>query len=61
LPQRPLHVRALRHCDEPQYIDYDGLVRVSGFVRDIAFAVADRPTRLVVDGPGQDPNAPCRQ
>jgi hypothetical protein len=47
--------------DEPKYIDYDGLTAVAGFVRDIALAVANRPARLVVDGPRQDPNAPCRQ
>jgi hypothetical protein len=47
--------------DEPQYIDYEGLARVAGFVGDIALAVANRPERLVVDGTRQDPNAPCRQ
>ncbi|MBD0320811.1 MAG: M28 family peptidase [Gemmatimonadetes bacterium] len=58
---RGYHVDYHQVGDEPQYIDYEGLARVAGFVRDIAFAVADRPARLVVDGPKQDPNAPCRQ
>ena len=58
---RGYHVDYHQVGDEAQYIDYDGLVRVAGFVRDIAFTVANRPARLVVDGPKQDPNAPCRQ
>jgi hypothetical protein len=47
--------------DEPQYIDYDHTQRVASFLHDIATEVANRPARLVVDGPRQDPNAPCRQ
>jgi hypothetical protein len=47
--------------DEPQYIDYEGLASVAGFVGEVALAIANRPARLVVDGPRQDPNAPCRQ
>ena len=47
--------------DEPQYIDYDHTQRVASFIHDIAAEVANRPARLVVDGPRQDPNAPCRQ
>ena len=47
--------------DEPQYIDYEHMARVGHFLRDIAVEVANRPARLVVDGPRQDPNAPCRQ
>jgi hypothetical protein len=47
--------------DEPQYIDYDHSARVASFLRDIATEVANRPARLVVNGPRQDPNAPCRQ
>jgi hypothetical protein len=58
---RGYHVDYHQVGDEPQYIDYEGVARVAGFIRDIAFAVADRPARLVVDGPKQDPNAPCRQ
>ena len=47
--------------DEPQYIDYDHMARISGFVHDIAEAVANRPQRLVVDKPKPDPKAGCRQ
>ena len=47
--------------DEPQYIDYGHLVRVAGFVHDIAEAIANRPQRLVVDQPIPDPNKGCRQ
>ncbi len=47
--------------DEPQYIDYEHSARVGSFLHDIALEVANRPARLVVDGPRQDPNAPCRQ
>jgi hypothetical protein len=47
--------------DEPQYIWYEHTQHIAEFVRDVAVAVANRPQRLVVDGPRQDPNAPCRQ
>ena len=47
--------------DEAQYIDYEHSARVAGFLHEIATEVANRPGRLVVNGPRQDPNAPCRQ
>jgi hypothetical protein len=47
--------------DEPQYIDYDHMARVAGFVHDIAEGVANRPQRLVVDKPKPDPQGGCRQ
>ena len=47
--------------DEPQYINYDGLASVAGFVRDIAVELANRGQRLVLDKPKPDPKAPCRQ
>jgi hypothetical protein len=47
--------------DEPQYIDYGHMARVAGFVHDVAAAVANRSSRLVVDKPKPDPLAPCRQ
>jgi hypothetical protein len=47
--------------DEAQYIDYEHTARVGNFLYDIAMEVANRPARLVVDGPRQNPNAPCRQ
>lgn len=47
--------------DEAPYIDYAQLARVTALVRDIALAVANLDHRPVVDGPRQDPHAPCRQ
>jgi len=47
--------------DEPQYIDYEHMARVAGFVHDVAEAVANRRDRLVVDKPKPDPRAACRQ
>jgi hypothetical protein len=47
--------------DEPRYIDYDKLARVTALVRDIVLAVADLDHRPLVDGPRPDPRAPCRQ
>ncbi|HVG45628.1 MAG TPA: M28 family peptidase [Longimicrobium sp.] len=55
------HVDYHQVGDEPQYIWYDHTAHIAEFVRDVAVAVANRPQRLVVDGPRQDPNAPCRQ
>ncbi len=47
--------------DEPQYIDYEHMARIASFVHDIGEAVANRPQRLVVDGPRMDPHGGCRQ
>ena len=47
--------------DEPQYINYEGLANVAGFVRDVAIALADRNDKVRVDKPKPDPLAPCRQ
>ena len=47
--------------DEPQYIDYAQLARVTTLVGDIALAVANLDHRPAVDGRRQDPNAPCAQ
>ena len=47
--------------DEPQYIDYQGLANVAGFVREIAVALADRNDRVRVDKAKPDPLATCRQ
>jgi hypothetical protein len=47
--------------DEPQYIDYDHMARIAGFVGDIGAAVANRSQRLVVDKPLPDPAGGCRQ
>ena len=47
--------------DEPQYIDYEGLARVAGFVRDVAVELANRDQRLVIDRPKPVLHGPCRQ
>jgi hypothetical protein len=47
--------------DEPQYIDYDHLARVSGFVKSLATRIGDLAHRLVVDKPKPDPRGQCVQ
>jgi hypothetical protein len=48
--------------DEPQYIDYDAMARVAGFVRDLAYTLANLDHRLLIDHPKQkDPRAACVQ
>jgi Zn-dependent M28 family amino/carboxypeptidase len=47
--------------DEAQYIDFEGLAQVAGFVRDVAVAIANREQRIVVDKPRMNPRAPCLQ
>ena len=47
--------------DEPQYIDYDKLAQVAGFMQALAMRVANLDHRVVVDKPVPDINAPCRQ
>ncbi len=47
--------------DEPQYIDYDDMARVSRLVYDAALRIANLDHRPVVDIPKGDPHAPCRQ
>ena len=47
--------------DEPQYIEYDKLARVSRFIAAVAETIANRDARLVVDKPVLGPNAPCQQ
>jgi Zn-dependent M28 family amino/carboxypeptidase len=46
--------------DEPQYIDYPNMARRARFVQDVVGTLANMDQRLVVDGPRQDPRAPCR-
>ncbi len=58
---RGYHIDYHMLSDEPQYIAYDEMAKVAGFVRDIALGVANRDRRIVVDKPKPDPNAPCRQ
>ena len=47
--------------DESQYIDYDGLARVTTFVKDAAVELATRADRPKLDKPKTDPKAFCRQ
>jgi len=47
--------------DEPQYIDYPDMARVSRFVYDAAVRVANLNHRPAIDIPKGDPHAPCRQ
>jgi hypothetical protein len=47
--------------DEPQYIDYDKLARVSQFIAAVAESIGNRDARLVVDKPVPGPDAPCQQ
>lgn len=47
--------------DEPQYISFEGLADVAGFVRDIVLGIANRNDRVRVDKPKPDPLAPCQQ
>lgn len=47
--------------DEPQYIDYEKLSKVTALVAAVAERVANLDERLVVDGPLPDPEAPCQQ
>lgn len=58
---RGYHIDYHMVTDEPQYINYDGLARVAGFVRDVAIELANRDQRLVLDKAKPDPRAPCRQ
>jgi len=50
-----------QQTDEPQYIDYDQLSRVTNFVKDVALKVADLDHRVVVDKPKPDPKGQCVQ
>jgi hypothetical protein len=48
--------------DEPQYIDYDALARVTTYVRDLAVTLANLDHRVMIDKPKQkDPHAGCVQ
>src|SRR5438128_12630867 len=47
--------------DEPQYIDYDRMARVSQYVADLATRVANLDHRVVVDKPKPDPHGQCVQ
>ena len=47
--------------DEPQYIDYEHLRRVTQLIKDVAGTVANLEHRVVVDKPKPDPKGQCVQ
>ncbi len=47
--------------DEPQYIDYVNMSRVTQLVFDATILIGNADTRPALNGPKGDPNAPCRQ
>lgn len=47
--------------DEPQYLNYPKLARVTQFIHDVAAAVANLDHRPVVDKPKPDPFGDCQQ
>ncbi len=47
--------------DEPQYINYPGLLRITNFVKDIAIETANLAARPRLSKPKPDPRAPCQQ
>jgi hypothetical protein len=47
--------------DEPEYLDFDQYRRVTQFIYDIAWRVADLDHRPLVDKPKPDPNGACKQ
>ena len=56
-----LHVDYHQVTDEPQYLDYAKLARVTALVHDVTLALASRDDRPAVDGPVPDPRADCEQ
>ncbi len=46
--------------DEPEYIDYPKMARVTQLVYDVTTRVADLDHRVVIDKPKPDPKAPCQ-
>jgi Zn-dependent M28 family amino/carboxypeptidase len=47
--------------DEPQYIDYEKLAKVTGFIGEVGKAVANLDQPPAVDKPRPDPKAECKQ
>jgi hypothetical protein len=54
-----LHADYHQVTDEPEWIDYDKLARVSAYVRDLVDQLANRDTRLTLTQPKPSPRAPC--
>ena len=55
------HAEYHQVTDEPQYLDYGQLARVSQLVYNTAKTIADLDHRLIVDQPKPDPNGRCVQ
>jgi hypothetical protein len=47
--------------DEPQYLDYEHLRKVTQLIHDVAGSVANLDHRVVVDKPKPDPRGQCQQ
>jgi len=47
--------------DEPQYIDYPHMLRVTKLVSDVALELGNRAARPLVDQPKMDPRGVCKQ
>ena len=56
-----LHADYHQVTDEPQYIDYEHMLRVADLVREVAVRVANLDQRPVVDKPIGAPDAACVQ
>ncbi len=56
-----LHSDYHQVTDEPQYIDYEHMTRVTSLVEAIAVHLGNLDHRPVVDHSKPDPNGPCRQ
>jgi Zn-dependent M28 family amino/carboxypeptidase len=55
------HAEYHQVTDEPQYLDYDQLARVTQLIHNTTKAVANLDHRLVVDKPKPDPHGQCVQ
>jgi len=55
------HIDYHQVTDEPQYINYPHLARVTSFLSEVAARVGDLNHRLIVDKPRPDPKAQCIQ
>jgi len=55
------HVDYHQLTDEPQYISYGHLMRVTTFLGDVTSRVANLDRRVVVDKPKPDPKGDCQQ
>ena len=56
-----LHQDYHQVTDEPQYIDYAHLERITRYLFDLTLTLANQPQPPLVDHPKPDPAAPCRQ